>query len=124
MTAHMVIGIKMTPKTIVYYEWDDIQSFLCKELGIEEQYFSSYHTVVGGEYKNFWHFWLWFVDDKLFNDSYMPMYISDTSAEDVDSYFRKTVIDRYGEWALDILPALNALAREVGDDGFVVHYSW
>ena len=53
---------------IVCYTWNDIQSEICKEMGIDEKYFRDYHMVIGGEYKDLWHEWIRYFSD-VSNDS-------------------------------------------------------
>ena len=48
----------MVKHTVEYFDWFDIQKEICKEMGIEEQYFRDYHKLIGGEYKDLWHEWL------------------------------------------------------------------
>lgn len=115
--------MKLTPQKLDYYDWDDIQAYLCEAMGIEEKYFRAYHEVVGGEYKDFWHFWLWFVDDNVHNGGYSRVYLgSDYGGE----YFLNKLKERFGEWALDILPAISKLSSEIDpdEDGIIIYYNW
>lgn len=59
----------MEKHTVEYFDWFDIQKEVCKEMGIEEQYFRDYHKLVGGEYKDLWHFWLEYFDSVPNNDT-------------------------------------------------------
>ena len=58
----------MEKHTVEFFDWFDIQSEICKEMGIEEQYFRDYHKVVGGEYKDLWHEWLHYFQTDVTND--------------------------------------------------------
>lgn len=58
----------------VYDYYNDIQPKLCEYMGIEEKYFRSYHKLVGGDYKDMWHVFLWLNDEFKGNDSYFVMY--------------------------------------------------
>ena len=44
----------MESKEIKFFEWKDIQSEICKEMNIDEQYFRDYHKIIGGDYKDLW----------------------------------------------------------------------
>ena len=57
----------MKKREISYYNWSDIQTEICKEMGIDEKYFRDYHKLVGGKYKDFWHEWLRYFDDEVNN---------------------------------------------------------
>ena len=59
----------MEKHTIEFFDWFDIQKEICKEMGIEEQYFRDYHKVVGGEYKDLWHEWLKYFQSDVINDT-------------------------------------------------------
>jgi hypothetical protein len=48
----------MKSKEIRYFEWEEIQSEICKEMNIDEQYFRDYHKLIGGDYKDLWHEWM------------------------------------------------------------------
>ena len=57
----------MKKREISYYNWSDIQTEVCKEMGIDEEYFRDYHKLVGGKYKDLWHEWLKYFDDEVNN---------------------------------------------------------
>jgi trans-2-enoyl-CoA reductase len=59
----------MEIRKVEYFDWSDIQKEICKEMGIEEQYFRDYHKLVGGEYKDLWHEWLEYFDSVPNNDT-------------------------------------------------------
>jgi hypothetical protein len=59
----------MRKHTVEYYKWSDIQKEICKEMGIEEDYFRDYHKVVGGDYKDCWHIWLEYFQSDVTNDT-------------------------------------------------------
>jgi hypothetical protein len=52
----------MESKVIEYFEWIDIKSEICKEMGIDNKYFRDYHKLIGGEYKDLWHEWMNYFD--------------------------------------------------------------
>lgn len=124
----------MEAKTLKYYEWDEIQAALCERLGIEGKQFRDYagkYSSEGVDHKkenqDFWHVWLWLIDDRILNDSWMPFYW-DWEEPDVqpNSYFIERITERFGDWALDIVEPLNDLMREIDFDykGIVIHYGW
>ncbi len=57
----------MEDKIIKYFEWDDIKKEICFEMDIDEKYFRNYHEIIGGEYKDLWHEWLYYFDT-VYND--------------------------------------------------------
>ena len=57
----------MEKHTVEYYDWFDIEKEICKEMGIEEQYFRDYHKLVGGEYKDLWHEWMRYFESNVYN---------------------------------------------------------
>jgi hypothetical protein len=57
----------MKSKTITFFDWSDIQTEICKEMGIEEKYFRDYHKVIGGEYKDLWHAWMDYFEPDVTN---------------------------------------------------------
>ena len=59
----------MDKHTLEYYDWFDIQKEICKEMGIEEQYFRDYHKLIGGEYKDLWHEWMKYFQSNVSNDT-------------------------------------------------------
>lgn len=54
---------------VIYFDWRDIQSEICKEMNIDEKYFRDYHELIGGEYKDLWHEWMNYFDSELSNDT-------------------------------------------------------
>jgi hypothetical protein len=112
----------MTPKTLTYYEWDELQAELCRRLGIEFDDFRKYHKVVGGEYKDFWHAWLEMFDVR--NDTYCTVCVPmDGDEYSPDQDFGWMLEDEY-QWAKELPKALAALGHEMKVDEFVVLYSW
>lgn len=55
----------MQGKEIKYFEWLDIQSEICKEMDIDEQYFTKYHEVIGGINKDLWHEYIKYFDEVI-----------------------------------------------------------
>lgn len=53
----------MESKEIKFFDWKDIQSEICKEMNIDEQYFRDYHKLIGGDYKDLWHEWMNYFDE-------------------------------------------------------------
>lgn len=107
----------LTLKTLIYYDWDDIEKQLCEYMNIEPKYFRNYHQVVGGEYKDFWHVWIKLVYDDVRNDSYISMHIE--MFKD-----REDMFDRFGNWIQTFLDAINKLFEELNTEEIVIHYCW
>lgn len=74
----------MEAQTIEYFDWFDIEKEICKEMGIEEQYFRDYHKLVGGEYKDLWHFWLEYFDSVPNNDTIVFNDLGETMESKID----------------------------------------
>ena len=107
-------------QTLSYYDWDDIQQFLCNQMGIGIEQFRDYHEVVGGEYKDFWHVWISINYDQVRNDSYETCFFDML----IDALGEDGEVDEYGDWVAPLKPALEALQKEIGADEFTVRYSW
>jgi len=122
-------------QTLEYYEWDDIEKFLCEKLGIINEHFRDYQfaTIYKGmsedeywssdrEYRDFWHVWSDATYDSVSNDSYncvwFDMIISNLKSEE----FRSK--NGYGEWIMDLIDPINALEKEIGSDHIHIYYSW
>lgn len=107
----------MQSKTLTYYDWEDVRQFLCDAMGISEEHWRSYHKLVGGDYKDFWHVWLSIDDDNLSNDSYTTVYL-----DDIDGIM-DYILEQHGTWVEALRPALYKLAEEVGDE-INIHHFW
>jgi hypothetical protein len=59
----------MKSKTIQVFNWKDIKSDICREMGIEEKYFRDYHKLIGGDYKDLWHEWMNYFNSEFTNDT-------------------------------------------------------
>jgi hypothetical protein len=86
---------------ITYYEWLDIQSEICKEMGIGEEYFRDYHKIAGGHYKDLWHIWLHHFDVEVRNDTIVSNDLGD-SLESKLEY----LIKEEGEWVRPFVQAV------------------
>jgi hypothetical protein len=112
--------MKLKSKTLEYYEWSDIENYLSDQLGIEQRYFRDYHKIVGGRYKDFWHVWLNIVDENVHNGCYSPVFIN----IEEDEYLKNELIEKYGEWSLKLLDAINSLHNQLEEDMIVILYEW
>ena len=106
----------MTPNTLEYYNWDQIEQFICESLGIESSQFCDYHKVIGGEYKDLWRVWKTINQDTINNDAYVTMYL-----DDIDNLMEQ--IAKYGEWVECLRPVLVKLRDEIGEYP-TIYYSW
>lgn len=110
------------PKTLVVYDWKEIQALICDEMQIPVDKFRDYHEIVGGEYKDLWHVALEFiVPDNMTNNTIVRLY----AIEDLDQepeYYGNV----YGEWSLVFLNAYNAVMDKLDPDfnGINVEFSW
>lgn len=104
-------------KTLVCYDWFDIEKEICNIMGIEKRQFRNYHSVVGGDYKDLWHVALeTFIPDNMSNDSYVKLF----RIEDED------FIEESEEWKKPFLRAYNKLMDEIDpdDNAVLVSFSW
>lgn len=101
-----------------YYDWDDVEKFLCDSMGIPHDKFRNYHKIVGGSYKDFWHVWLSIVNNDVINgkqsDVWFDMLYDDEEA----------MVEEYGEWVRILFPAIEKLHYEVDDDSITILYNW
>ncbi len=105
-------------KVLTYYDFNDIEKFICDELGIEQKFFRDYHKVVGGAYKDFWHVWLSLHYDEIENGSYQDLYF------DMVYDRLQELKDRYGDWILVLEPVLKKLEEQVKEDCITISYFW
>lgn len=109
----------MEKRTLEFFVWFDIQKEICKEMGIEEQYFRDYHKLVGGEYKDLWYEWMRYFQDNVSND----IILSNNSEywETKESKIKWVKRDNK-EW---LVPFVNAVYN-VFDDYKIenIQYSW
>ena len=117
----------MTPTkkhTLVYYEWKDVEHAICDSLNIDHSLFRDYHKVIGGDYKDLWHLWLWLESDRVYNDVICKIWIC--LYEDTDEYFVQKVIKHFGEWALDVIEHIFDVLQTLAEDNdyIFIHYEW
>lgn len=107
----------MKNKTIKFFDWSDIQTEICKEMGIDEENFRDYHKVIGGEYKDLWHAWLTYFESEITNG-------------DIKHTVMGEITDCKIEWVKsdgkDWLEPFVLAAYKVWDDNNIeyVQYSW
>jgi hypothetical protein len=107
-------------KTLRYYEWEDVEKFLCDEIGINQNKFRDYHTVIGGKYKDLWHVWLSITYDSIRNDSYEPAFFDML----LEALKDEVIIKEYGDWISVLKAPIEKLQATVGDDHIMIHYCW
>lgn len=109
----------MKPTEIKYYDWEDIQLEICREMGISPNDFRDYHRVIGGPYKDLWHEWLNYFTDDIQNGSIKPDYIS--MGESIESKL-EWVTEDGKEW---LEPFIRAVYK-IWDDNDIkwVRYFW
>ena len=117
-------------KSIILYDWDDIEKEICKVMGIAEEYFRDYHKVVGGEYKDLWHVALdLIIPDNLSNDTIV--YLRPFDYKLIIDYSEGSVLMNYvkehGERVIPFIEAYQKVILELNgnsDNGVVVEFSW
>lgn len=109
----------MNKQTLEYFDWFEIQKEICKEMGIEEQYFRDYHKLVGGEYKDLWHEWMRYFQHNVSNDVIVE---NDSQYWEVESSKIEWVRRDGKEWLDSFVRAV----YNVFDDNKIkyIHYSW
>jgi len=105
--------------TLEYIHFNDIEEFICKELGIERKYFRDYHEVIGGKYKDLWHVWMSLNYDNVSNGAYVAIWL-DMVLDNLDS---ERMLREYGDWIECLRKPLEKLQEQLGDS-IVVYYSW
>lgn len=110
---------KIKVSTLEYVDFNDIEEFICKELGIERKYFRDYHKVIGGDYKDLWHVWLKLVGGDVSNGGYHTIYLDGF----MDSYYYEQTLKTHGDWIKCLRKPLEKLQEQLGED-IVVYYSW
>jgi hypothetical protein len=106
----------MKETIIAYYEWFDIQTEICKEMGIDEKYFRDYHKLIGGEYKDLWHIWLEYFDE-VGNDTIVSNDLGD-SLESKLEY----LLEEVGEWVREFVEAVYRVWDKYEIE--YIKYSW
>ena len=96
----------MTPYTLEYYTWDQIEEFLSNAMGQKVD----------------WRLWLEI--NEIRNDSYI---VTDLTENFLD--YVKRHIDEYVDWGgdetpLKLIDALRALREKIGKDVITIFYSW
>ena len=107
----------MNKQTLEYFEWNDIRLEICKEMGIEEQYFRDYQKLVGGDYKDLWHIWMEYFESNVTNDTIIP----NECDESLDSKIDWITEDGY-KWAIPFVEAVYRVWDRFGIE--YVRYSW
>ena len=117
-------------KSIILYDWNDIEKEICKVMGIAEDCFRDYHKVVGGEYKDLWHVALdLIIPDNLSNDTIV--YLRPFDYKLIIDYSEGSVlmnyVKGYGEWVIPFIEAYQKVILELNgnsDNSVVVEFSW
>lgn len=97
----------MTPHTLEYYTWDQIEKFLSNEMGQEVDL----------------RLWLK-INNDIRNDSYVVTLLTENFLEYVELY-----IDKYVDWdgdetPLKLIDAMRKLREELDADVITIFYSW
>ena len=103
-------------QVLEYYDWDDVERFICDELNIVPAQFCVYHEVVGGDYKDLWHVWST-IHDVLNNGMCTKL-----NLDDID-YLMKRIVKEFGGWVECLRPILIKLRAEIGESA-MIYYHW
>lgn len=107
-------------QVIEYYDWNDVEAFLCEKMEIPVDKFGNYHDIVGGKYKDFWHVWLSLVHYDVINDKMSKVWFDMLLDEDN----RDEIIKEYGDWVKILFPSIEELQKEINDESINILYSW
>lgn len=110
----------MRKRTLEYFEWSDVERYICNKLNIDPAQFRDYHKVIGGEYKDLLCVWLSFNPYDISNDSYVTTWLDDDY--EMENNFER-IIREYGDWVECLRPILIDMREEFGD-ALLIHYSW
>lgn len=116
----------MKPKALEYFDWaDDIRPEICRLIGIDQSYFAKYHEIVGGEYKNLWHAYLWFIDQRCSDGGTYPLYSDASQIGDTYAAMIRfgTLPDKYIGWTKPLFDAIDAIHIKYGEDLYI-QYNW
>ena len=105
-------------KTLTYYDFYDVEKYICQELGIEQILFRDYHKVVGGPYKDFWHVWIDIHYGEIQNGAYETLWF--------DMAYERLIKlkERYGDWIMVLEPVLKKLQQETEQEYITIQYWW
>ena len=103
-------------QVLEYYDWDDVERFICDELDIVPAQFCVYHEVVGGDYKDLWHVWST-IHDVLNNGMCTKLHL-----DDID-HLMKRIVEWFGDWVECLRPILIKLRAEIGESS-MIYYHW
>lgn len=134
----------MKPRTTYYFDWfEDIEPEILKNLneilvdkGIEPMNDHLYGGFLkdgkwvsvseGGEYRNYWHIFVGLWGEEIRNDHFVNIYFPDD--EEGLEYCREKARKQYGEWAVDLVDAVEKTVHEhnelIMDYSANVWFSW
>ena len=103
-------------QVLEYYDWDDVERFICDELNIFNDQFYEYHHVVGGDHKDLWKVWSTINRENLKDGVYSELYLGDID------HLMTRIVKEYGDWVECLRPILIKLRAEIGES--VMIYYW
>ena len=107
----------MNSKVIEVFDWFDIQTEICKEMGIEEESFRDYDKIVGGEYKDLWHEWMNYFQGEIRNRTIIQNDLGEIIENKIE-----WVTNDDKEW---LQPFIEAVYKVWNDNNIkYVKYSW
>jgi len=114
-------------KTVKYVEWNNFKEEVCKEMKLDPALFRDYHKVIGGDYKDLWHVWLWWNEDKRITNGVISPVTFDSYMEWDDAFWKVDLEEAgYGTWAIPFLEAVETVVRKHGDKRgtLYIEYKW
>ena len=103
-------------QVLEYYDWDDVERFICDELNIVPAQFCVYHEVVGGDCKDLWYVW------STINDVLNNGMCTERRLDDID-YLMERIVEEFGDWVECLRPIFIKLRAEIGDSA-MIYYHW
>ena len=103
-------------QVLEYFDWDDVERFICDELNIVPAQFCVYHEVVGGDYKDLWHVWSKIHFDGLIIGRYTELHLGDID------YLMKRIVKEFGDWVNCLRPILIKLRADLGESAMMIYY--
>lgn len=122
-----------TEEYVNFHGEGGFQEAICKEMGIEYNDFRRYHKVVGGEYKDLWHLYIWRVGHPhIINGGYTYFDWSeiydDEMKEHLKEYWAKDnpmkAKEEGSEWILDFFDAIERLFVKLDKTEILIYYYW
>lgn len=123
--------------TTEYVHWHGEEGFmheLCDAMNIKPEQFRSYHEVVGGDYKDLWHLWLWYVGvHTVLNGHYSTFYWTDTYGDAEREQLKESweldnprkAREEGVDWIIDLFDAIEeVMYNRLEKNEIVIYHYW